>query len=58
MKRQIAQLLSKPMDRKEFLRFTGASLLLIIGGGLIVQALGLAQKNQASSGYSSNDYGE
>lgn len=59
MKERITQLLDRPMDRKDFLRFSGASLLMLLGGNMIIQALGLAQrqKNNITDGYGAADYG-
>ncbi len=61
MKEKVAQLLNKPMNRKEFLRFSGASLLMVFGGGVIVQTLGLASQQKATpnraTGYGSVSYG-
>lgn len=59
MKEGITKLLDRPMDRKEFLRFSGASLLMLLGGNMIIQALGLAQRQDTSitDGYGAADYG-
>jgi|JI6StandDraft_1071083.scaffolds.fasta_scaffold38778_4 hypothetical protein len=61
MKEKVAQLLAKPMNRREFLRFSGASLLMVLGGGVIIQTLGLASRQKTTptrtSGYGSVNYG-
>lgn len=57
MKERITQLLDRPMDRKDFLRFSGASLLMLLGGNMIMQALGLAQRSNVNDGYGAADYG-
>ena len=65
----LQELLESQMDRKEFLKYASAGLLLVSGGGMIVNALGLSKKSSdgashgdtlnASSayGYGSSAYG-
>lgn len=58
MNQHLTSLLSKPMDRKEFLRLTGAGIVLVMGGGMILQALGMIEnKHRISEGYGSSAYG-
>lgn len=58
MKQHITTLLEKPMDRKEFLHFTGVGVLMLFGGGLVLQALGgTTRKTPSYVGYGSDNYG-
>lgn len=60
MVNNFAELTSKEMSRKEFLQNAGVGMLLLLGGGMIVRALGLSQgsSNRASSvGYGASVYG-
>lgn len=46
------------MDRKEFLHFTGVGVLMLFGGGLVLQALGgTTRKTPSYVGYGSDNYG-
>jgi hypothetical protein len=56
---RLAQLLDKPMDRKDFLRQVGVGGMLLLGGNLIIRTvLGLGKDSQQSSqGYGSSAYG-
>ena len=60
----ITAILNKPMDRGEFLKHIGVAVLLAVGGGMIMQALGGMKKlgleqnaQQSSLGYGSSAYG-
>lgn len=59
MKKSITTLLEKPMDRKDFLRHAGVGAVMMMGGGLVVQALtnGGQRKRVAAAGYGSTTYG-
>ncbi len=66
IKQQLATLLSKEMDRKEFLKYTAAAGLMAVGAGAIVNSLaGLDKSSQkkkvgqanTSLGYGSSAYG-
>lgn len=63
----IKQLLEKPMDRKEFLKYTGVGLLMVVGVGSLLQSIqrqlgyndGSSEKTSSLSsyGYGGNVYG-
>ena len=60
MKDQLASLLSKEMDRKEFIRVIGVGAMLLVGGGAIMTALGHlsgAKPGVKGAGYGSSAYG-
>lgn len=62
MKDQLATLLSKEMDRKEFIRFVGVGAMLLVGGGAIMTALSHLSGTKSSAqrtgyGYGSSAYG-
>ncbi len=57
---QVAQLMSKEMDRKEFLKYGGGVLLAVIGvTGLLntIFRLSNSQSEGGRSGYGSSSYG-
>lgn len=58
-KQALNQLLTKPMDRKDFIKHAGVGAAMIFGGGLVVNALGVAngRKGQQVAGYGSSVYG-
>lgn len=56
-KKQLEQLLSKQVDRKEFLTHVGAAGLGIIGVTGLLKALNDSQSKPHSSGYGSSPYG-
>ena len=62
MKDQVALLLKKEMDRKEFMKYMAAAGLMAVGGGLLLQSvggldkLGIAKSNK-KVGYGSSPYG-
>lgn len=45
------------MDRKEFLQHTGVGVLMLLGGGLVLQALGGGRKQRSAEGYGALTYG-
>ena len=59
----LTQLLTKPMDRKDFLKQTAAIALFVAGGGAIVQSVlkglnfGQPESQPAAMGYGSSAYG-
>lgn len=59
MKAQIAEVLNQEMDRKEFLRYAAVTMLMLAGGGMIMQALGISKHSSRRSnlGYGSSSYG-
>lgn len=69
MKQQITTLLSKEMDRKDFLKYMAAAGVMAMGGGVILQSLGgfdklgldagrqQASNNAQSYGYGASVYG-
>lgn len=62
MKDQLASLISKEMDRKEFIRVIGVGALLLVGGGAIMTALSHLTgakpgMQQVGDGYGSSAYG-
>lgn len=66
MKQQLNVLLSKEMDRKDFLKHMAAMGIMLVGGGAILQSLGSLDKlglNQKPSkptvayGYGNSVYG-
>lgn len=71
MRDQVAGLLTKEMDRKEFMRFIGVGAILVLGGGVIMNALSSlnsgtslkgvksvgAASPSSSYGYGSSPYG-
>lgn len=56
---KLAQLLDRPMDRKDFLRQVGIGGMLLLGGNIIVKTmLGLGKDTRTTSqGYGSSAYG-
>lgn len=64
MKDQVATLLKKEMDRKDFLKYIAAASVMAVGGGVILQSVGGldklgVKKNAAptSLGYGASAYG-
>lgn len=65
MKDQVATLLKKEMDRKDFLKYLAAAGVMAVGGGVILQSVGGLNKlglNQKASpakglGYGASAYG-
>ncbi|HEU0266368.1 MAG TPA: hypothetical protein VFQ70_01965 [Candidatus Saccharimonadaceae bacterium] len=61
MKDQLASLLGKEMDRKEFLRVIGVGAMLLVGGSAILSALshltGTKPGVQSNGGYGASAYG-
>ncbi len=69
MKQQLTTLLSKEMDRKDFLKYMAAAGVMAMGGGVILQSLGgfdklglgdgqrQANKAAGSYGYGASAYG-
>lgn len=67
IKAQLATLLSKEMDRKDFLKHLAAAGFMVAGGGVLLQSVGglnkLAEGTQASEskvgaqGYGASIYG-
>ena len=61
IKTQIAELLQKEMDRKEFLRHVGIAVAVIVGLPTFLSALSRLQSGslgkQPSAGYGSMSYG-
>ena len=54
----IAKLLEKPMDRKDFLRHVGLGFALLLGGNMIVRTIfGLQKSSPQASGYGASPYG-
>lgn len=57
VKQHITTLLEKPMGRKEFLQYSGVSVLMLLGGGLVLNALGAGARKSARVGYGGAAYG-
>lgn len=57
MKTKLTNVLAQEMNRKEFLRYMGVAVLMLVGGGAILQALGALQSPKRSSGNTSYGYG-
>ncbi len=60
IKTQVAELLQKEMDRKEFLRHIGIAVAVIVGLPTLLSALSRLQGGsirQQSAGYGSSTYG-
>ncbi len=58
MKQQLSTLLQKQMGRKEFLQHAGVSVMMLVGGGLVVQSLtGTTRKSTVQPGYGASAYG-
>lgn len=69
MKQQLTTLLSKEMDRKDFLKYMAAAGVMAMGGGVILQSLGgldklglgagqqARQEASQSYGYGASVYG-
>lgn len=62
MKTQLNTIFNKEMDRKDFLRHVGIAMMMLVGGGAIMQALGSLHSGRTSSqsksyGYGSSPYG-
>ena len=58
MNHQVARLMSKEMDRKEFLKYSGGVLLAVIGiSGLLNTLLRLGGDHEARGGYGGRTYG-
>ena len=54
-KKSLQNLLTKPMDRKEFLQYAGATALALVGvSGLVKTLLG---SQHVKNGYGSSSYG-
>jgi hypothetical protein len=59
MNNQIARLMSKEMDRKDFLKYSGGVLLAVIGvSGLLNTLLRLGGDRETRSGYGGRTYGQ
>lgn len=63
MKEQLQTLLTKEMDRKNFLQYSGGLVLAAIGVTgfvrvLLGEAHSMSHTKQQSSGYGSSSYGE
>jgi hypothetical protein len=55
---QIARLMSKEMDRKDFLKYSGGVLLAVIGiSGLLNTLLRLGNERGSQGGYGGSAYG-
>lgn len=57
---RLADILSKPMDRKDFLRQVGIGGMLLLGGNIIIKTifgLGRGTKQTSSHGYGASAYG-
>lgn len=52
MKQHLNTLLSKEMDRKDFLKYMAAAGVMAMGGGVILQSLGGLEKLGLASGNS------
>ena len=62
MKDQLNSLLTKEMDRKDFVKTLGVGAMLVLGGGLVLNALGKmngsgAKTTASTFGYGSSAYG-
>jgi len=68
IKTQLATLLSKEMDRKDFLKHLAAAGFMVAGGGMLLQSVGglnkLSQQNEVAgskgngaAGYGASVYG-
>ncbi len=68
MKDQIAKLLNKKMNRKDFLKYTAATGLMAVGGGVLLKSAGHLDKltngsssqqvaSNAPAGYGASTYG-
>ena len=59
MKTQLSEIFGQEMDRKDFLRYVGVASLMLLGGGVIMQALGAIKPKTARSsfGYGGSTYG-
>ncbi|HEU4716087.1 MAG TPA: hypothetical protein VFS14_04640 [Candidatus Saccharimonadales bacterium] len=56
--KQIAQLMTKEMDRKDFLKYSGGVLLAVIGvSGLLNTLLRLGGDRESRGGYGGSAYG-
>ena len=48
MKKYVDNIMSREMDRSEFLRFSGVGLLMFLGGNTIIQTLGSMSGNKVA----------
>lgn len=62
----VKKLMQKPMDRKGFLQHVGAGMVMVMGGGMVVNSLNLANKHAqhdkvastGPAGYGMSAYGK
>lgn len=57
MKDQVATLLKKEMDRKDFLKYIAAASAMAVGGGIILQSVGGLDKLGAKKGATPKNLG-
>lgn len=57
MRNEFNKLLTKPMDRKMFLRYMGGTLLAVTGITGLLSALLHTESQSTARGYGSNPYG-
>lgn len=57
MKKQINQLLTKKMNRKEFLKSIGMGVVAVAGADTVLKTLSSMGQEKSSSGYGSGSYG-
>jgi hypothetical protein len=64
IKQQLSTLLSKEMDRKDFLKYVAAAGVMAVGGGVVLQSIGGLNKlgagsasNQTAANSSARGYG-
>jgi len=61
IKRTVADITTKPMNRRQFLTNTGAALLALTGVAAVIKSFGLddsSAKVASKSGYGSTSYGD
>ena len=56
-KKTVEEVLTKPMDRKEFLVKAGAAALAVVGVTAMVKSLSGKDAQHSTSGYGSSSYG-
>ena len=57
IKQSLDEIVTRPMDRKQFLASTGAALLTLVGVSAIVKSLESYQNPNRTNGYGSSPYG-
>ncbi|GEM_PF-1109835 len=61
IKRAVAEITTKPMNRREFLKNTGGALIALTGVATVLKSFGLDEsdtKTKSQAGYGSSAYGD